>query len=569
MEFLKPLAVAFTSLGLTVSSWFGLVPETKVLILENQLRNLTSKVEAVEDTVVFGAYNTSGGGSYRLKSSLSSTDATINLSSFKEPVSNIPYSMAFLNTSIGYGTVEPLTSDKSEFISFSGITQNADGSAQLTGVVRGLTKSPAGLACTASTTLAARHPAQSIFILSDSPCHLAEYAVKRNDESISGSWAFPYPTASSSPATWGSVTDVITTGTINTDSLIIAAIAGETITSGQIVYLNRYDREWYKASAAIGSTTNDVQLGVAQGAGTDGNSISGGVLLHGIDYKNSHSGSATTVYLSNTAGATSTTAGSIQKVLGISKSTGVSGLYFDPKSALNPFSTSTFAGGITMTGNATSTFASTSIKVYLGTAGSSATSTWTVPSNLKYIIVEMVGGGGGGGGTTNTWQASGGGGAGAYCRKIYSAAEIGSSSKTVVAGRGGAAGAATGGDGGVGGTSTFGGTATTTGGAGGLGATTGGNGGEGGEASGCDINANGGEGTSGFTTGATAIITGSGGASFFGGGAFGPYAGVATSGQDGEAPGSGGSGGGNASGSGDIPGGAGAVGMVVITEVTY
>jgi hypothetical protein len=47
--------------------------------------------------------------------------------------------MALLNTDIVYGTIAPKTSS-SEFISFTGITQNADGTATLTGVTRGLAK---------------------------------------------------------------------------------------------------------------------------------------------------------------------------------------------------------------------------------------------------------------------------------------------------------------------------------------------------------------------------------------------------------------------------------------------
>ena len=102
---------------------------------------------------VLGAFNVTGGTNYRLRSSVGLSETTINLSSFKEPVSNIPYTMSYINTVIAYGTIDPQTS-RSEFISFTGITQNSDGSAQLTGVTRGLTRTPAGSSCTASTTLA-------------------------------------------------------------------------------------------------------------------------------------------------------------------------------------------------------------------------------------------------------------------------------------------------------------------------------------------------------------------------------------------------------------------------------
>lgn len=134
-------------------------------------RNLTSAPPA-------GAFSPTGGGTYRLLSSIGTSDTSISLSSFKEPVSNIKYTMSYLNSDIQYATLDPQTS-KPEFVSFTSITQNSDGTAQLTGVTRGLTRTPAGSACTSSTTLAQSHAAQSIFILSDSPCFFYEYLPAR------------------------------------------------------------------------------------------------------------------------------------------------------------------------------------------------------------------------------------------------------------------------------------------------------------------------------------------------------------------------------------------------------
>src|ERR1039458_1359561 len=53
---------------------------------------LSSKVGAVN-------YVT-GGGTYRLASSISSTQTSIKLSSFTEPVSGTPYTMAYLNSAL-------------------------------------------------------------------------------------------------------------------------------------------------------------------------------------------------------------------------------------------------------------------------------------------------------------------------------------------------------------------------------------------------------------------------------------------------------------------------------------
>lgn len=139
-----------------------------------------------------GSFNPTGGSTYRLVSPVSTAQNTITLSSFAEPVSGIPFTMTYLNSDIEYGTLDPLKT-QSEFVSFSGITQNTDGSATLTGVIRGLARSPGTGGCVASTTLAQPHSAQSNFILSNSPCFQAEYATLRNNQTFSGLVTFTQP----------------------------------------------------------------------------------------------------------------------------------------------------------------------------------------------------------------------------------------------------------------------------------------------------------------------------------------------------------------------------------------
>lgn len=186
MNILKSLATVITAGVLSVGSFLGLYHPT------NQVTNDVAPA-------ALGAFNPSGGGTYRLQTSLGSTDTTIRLSSFKEPISNTPYTMAYLNSSIGYGTLDPQQPTRSEFISFTGITQNSDGTASLTGVVRGLGRS---YPYAASTTLSVAHSGQSIFILSDSPSLFNEYAIKRNVQSITGIWTFASTSAPVYDADW-------------------------------------------------------------------------------------------------------------------------------------------------------------------------------------------------------------------------------------------------------------------------------------------------------------------------------------------------------------------------------
>lgn len=149
----------------------------------------------------------SGGSTYRLGASISSTDTSIRLASFLEPISGTPYTMALMNTDIAYGTIAPQTS-QSEFISFTGITQNADGTATLTGVVRGLSRS---YPFTTSATFKLPHSGQSTFILSDSPQEQTEYAIKRNAETVSGDWTFTGNTTFTVPPVSPATPDASTT----------------------------------------------------------------------------------------------------------------------------------------------------------------------------------------------------------------------------------------------------------------------------------------------------------------------------------------------------------------------
>lgn len=147
-------------------------------------------------SVALASFYPTGGGTYRLQSSIGTTNTSIPLSSFREPISNIAYTMSYLNSSVECGTLDPQTT-RSEFISFTGITQNSDGTAMLTGVSRGLGRS---YPYTASSTLAQTHSGQSQFILSDAPCLFIQYAAKQNNETITGDWHAPDPITSVSIA---------------------------------------------------------------------------------------------------------------------------------------------------------------------------------------------------------------------------------------------------------------------------------------------------------------------------------------------------------------------------------
>lgn len=182
------------------------------------------------------------------------------------------------------------------------------------------------------------------------------------------------------------------------------------------------------------------------------------------------------------------------------------------------------------------------------TAGGS----YSKPSNLKFVIVEVQGGGGAGGmATTDSTVARGGAGGGFVRKKILAAALSASETVTV-----GAAGASSSGNGG---NSSFGAHCTANGGAGG--GTNTGAPATGATGTGGDLTIDGGNGSRGGAS--STAGDGSGGGSFMGsGGKQGIYG---TSGVSGNGYGAGG-GGGHRSGSTSQGGGAGSQGIVIVHE---
>jgi hypothetical protein len=110
-------------------------------------------------------------------------------------------------------------------------------------------------------------------------------------------------------------------GTLSYDRISIAGTAGETIASGNLVYLKVSDGRWYLCDADTSATVDNVILGIAQGAGTTGNAITNGVLIKGLATNLTGLTANTKYYASNTAGAISSSAGTIEVSIGFALST--------------------------------------------------------------------------------------------------------------------------------------------------------------------------------------------------------------------------------------------------------
>jgi len=219
-----------------------------------------------------------------------------------------------------YGRINPNGDNISEAISFTGITSNSDGTVTLTGVKSVLAQYP----YTETSGLTRSHSIGSLFRLTNTAAFYDDLANKENDEIIDGQWDFSTslptvpsttPTNDDQVASKKYIDDTLSAGNTNLNRLTVAATAGETVSAGDIVYFDETDKEWKKAAATFVEPQN-YKLGIAQGSGTDGNTISNGVLLQGYDTNQSGLSAGTLYYLSDTAGAVTSTAGTNQFELG-------------------------------------------------------------------------------------------------------------------------------------------------------------------------------------------------------------------------------------------------------------
>lgn len=261
-----------------------------------------------------------------LKQSLSEggSETTITLNSLTTRDSHL-LAMSDIGD-IGFLIISPGGSTM-EIISFTGIDTSDTSNPKVTGVIRGLPFYGVSLSAV-SANVKAHGPGEKVIIGTNHQWWTAQYGALDEDETITGYWTAPDPLTAQGLATKAYVDNTVNGGTVSYDRIVAAGIAGETLSAGNLVYLKAADGRWWKADADATATTYNIILGIAQGAGTAGNAITGGVLLKGLDTNNTGT-AGNLAYVSNTAGAVGTSAGTNTKVIGHFKPSS-GGLYFDP-----------------------------------------------------------------------------------------------------------------------------------------------------------------------------------------------------------------------------------------------
>lgn len=322
----EKIGSVIATIGVAIGGFFGFTPEPEVQYVPE-----TVYVPQEEETLGADAVLPIAGVTYYLSGTgISSSATSFTLTSFTVTQNGKKIQDSEMSETF-YFTLEPGSRTRQEIVSCTTVTQNADGTATISGCTRGLAPITP---YTASTTLQFAHAGGSIAIISNPPQLYNQLAFKDNDITITGNWQVPVPTNASGIATKGYVDSVVTGGSITLDNVSVGAIAGETFATGTIVYFDSVQQEWMKASATTTASSTATILGIAQGSGSNGIAINGGVLIKGYDETQRGGTAGQTIYLSNTAGATSTSAGVYSIALGMYKDSTT--LYFDP-TGLNTF----------------------------------------------------------------------------------------------------------------------------------------------------------------------------------------------------------------------------------------
>lgn len=311
-------------------------------------------------------------------------DTSITLKSMLDIDGNA-LSMSGTFGNIGFGTIEPGNGSSEEQISFTGLTNNANGTVTLTGVKSVGFTAP----YTATSGLAKTHPGSTTFVISNTAGFYDHLTSKGDDETITGIYTFTDPAVPrmNTAHTYAGGEEEYFATKRYVDGVAIAGAPDSSTTTKGVT----------KLSYAPISSTNPIAV-----ADTDPRvpTQSENDALAGT----SGAPSSSNKYVTNADTSTTAIAGAVVRA--------TSGAVIDH-----------------------SYVQVTDVQAFT-TAG---TTSWTKPTGAKWVEVTVIGGGGAGGSGSAANNSSGGGGGG-YGVKKFQASALGST-ETVVVGAGGTAGA--------------------------------------------------------------------------------------------------------------------------------
>jgi hypothetical protein len=260
-----------------------------------------------------------------LASPLGVSDTSLTLQSFLDSKGNTISLSEF-----GAGTQFALVirqGTQTEIILCNGITQNSDGTATIAVASTGRNLDPFSPYTGYSTGFA--FDAGADVVLGNDPWTMATFANLYEKSTFAVVPASTADPVSSNDLVRLSYIQSLVLGSLTTLSLIVPGTAGATIAAGNLVYLDTATAHWKLATALTANTVQNVILGIAQGAGTNGNPIANGVLLEGLDANQTGLSAGAVYYAGNTAGSIGSSAGTTNVGVGIAND--ATHLYFKPR----------------------------------------------------------------------------------------------------------------------------------------------------------------------------------------------------------------------------------------------